>query len=179
MKAPTLETDRLVLIPLSMDHVSENYVNWMNDPRVIRYLESGGDYTIEKLKAYLTSVVQSEILFWAIHKKSDRKHIGNIKIDPINLKHGLGEYGILMGDRAEWGRGYAKEASKAVIDYCFFKVNLRKITLGVVAENSPAVELYKKLNFRIEGLLKEHQYYEGNLCDILRMALFNTNYQHV
>jgi RimJ/RimL family protein N-acetyltransferase len=146
----------------------------MNDPKVCKYLETGGNYRMDDLRTYLLDVESKpDILFWAIHLKQHDKHIGNIKIDPVSKRHGLGEYGVMMGERAEWGKGYAFEASNLVIDHCFEKIGLRKITLGVVEENESAVNLYKKLGFVTEGIYKAHGYYSGHYCDLLRMAIFN------
>ena len=148
----------------------------MNDEETIRYLESGGDYTKEKLDEYLLFVEQSCMLFWAIIVKKKMKHIGNIKIDPINRRNRVGEYGILLGDKLEWGKGYAKEASDLVIKYCFSEeINLRKITLGVVEDNQSAVTLYKKMGFDTEGLYKSHALHHGKWCNVLRMSKFNPN----
>jgi ribosomal-protein-alanine N-acetyltransferase len=172
-KAVTLETDRLILEPLGLKYLSHEYVDWMNDPVVYQYLESGGKYSIELLKEYLNQVESRNILFWAIHLKSDNKHIGNIKIDPINIKHGFGEYGIIIGERSEWGKGYAFEASSAVIDFIFSELKLRKLTLGVITENETAVGLYYKLGFALEGVYKKHVLYNNQYSDVYRMALFN------
>jgi ribosomal-protein-alanine N-acetyltransferase len=177
---PVIESKRLYYRPLSMDHCSQAYVNWMNDAEVNQFLESGGNYTIEQLEAYLKSVVEKEnMFFWAIHIKENDEHIGNIKIDPINKKHGHGEYGILMGAKEYWGKGYAKEASLTIIDYCFNETGLRKMTLGVVEKNIAAVELYKKLGFEVEGVYKKHGIYNGEYCDIFRMALFNPSFKEL
>lgn len=174
--AQNLESDRLTLRPLGLDHLSSNYVNWMNDPLVHMYLESGGDYTLDLLESYLADVEVKNIFFWAIHLTQTGKHIGNIKIDPVNRKHGLGEYGIMMGDRTEWGKGYAKEASHLVIDLCFRQEKLRKITLGVVPENESAVKLYKGLGFKSEGMYKKHFNYGNGYSDCYRMAIFNPDF---
>ena len=173
MKAPIIYTKRLTLKPLSLEHLSQEYVDWLNDEEVYRYLETGGNYTIEMLKHYLKDVEKKDIYFWAIHLKNNNLHIGNIKIDPVNFKHGLAEYGIMMGRRSEWGKGYAKEASNKVINFCFQKLHIRKITLGVVADNAVAVALYKKMGFVIEGVYKKHGFYDNKYCDTFRMALFN------
>jgi RimJ/RimL family protein N-acetyltransferase len=152
----------------------------MNDAEVNQFLESGGNYTIEQLEAYLQSVVEKEnMFFWAIHIKENDEHIGNIKIDPINKKHGHGEYGILMGAKKYWGKGYAKEASLTIINYCFNETGLRKMTLGVVEKNKAAVELYKKLGFEVEGIYKKHGIYNGEYCDIFRLALFNSSFKEL
>lgn len=178
MKAPVLESERLIYRPLGLAHLSKEYLSWLNDEEVNRYLDSGGDYTIEKLENFLKDAERKNILFWAIHLKENQKHIGNIKIDPINNKHGWGEYGILMGDKTEWGKGYAKESSKAIIDYCFNVLNLRKITLGVVEEYTKALKLYYNLGFILEGRFIKQGFYNGHYCDTIRMALFNPNFKY-
>jgi len=179
MKAPILTTDRLILKPLSIEHLSQDYVDWLNDPEVYRYLETGGNFSLEILKEYLIKIVKKDIFFWAIHKLVDNMHIGNIKIDPVNLKHGLAEYGILMGRKSEWGKGFAQEATECIIFYCFTQLNIRKITLGVVSDNVNAYKLYKKLGFIVEGIYKKHGLYDGRYCDTIRMALFNPQFDNL
>lgn len=168
-----IETERLILEPISIKFCSTEYVNWLNDKEVYQYLDTGGNYTLEGLSDYLTKYIENPILFWAIIVKETNSHIGNIKIDPINQRNQIGEYGILMGDKNNWGKGYAKEASKAVIEYCFKAVGLRKISLGVIKDNIAAVKLYELLGFQIEGIYQMHGIYAGKFCDAYRMAIFN------
>lgn len=177
MKAPVLITERLILEPLSTKHLSLTYLSWLNDKEVCKYLSLDSMNQINQLKDYLIQIEKSDILYWAILLKSSKKHIGNIKIDPIIHKFGLCEYGILMGDKTEWSKGYAFEASKRIIDYCFFELNLRKMCLGVVDVNVNALKLYNKLNFKVEGIYRDHEFYDGKFCNGLRMALFNLNYK--
>jgi RimJ/RimL family protein N-acetyltransferase len=176
MEVPILLSERLILKPISENHISEIYLGWLNDSEVIKFLETEMPYNIENLQNYILDSKQKKNLFWGIHLKDSGLHIGNIKIDPINLRHGLGEYGILMGDRNEWGKGYAKEASLEVIKYCFQDLHLRKITLGVVEVNTTAFFLYKKLGFEVEGCFKNHGLYDGRYCNVLRMALFKDSF---
>jgi [ribosomal protein S5]-alanine N-acetyltransferase len=173
IKATPLETERLLLLPLSRKHATEEYVSWLNDPEVYKYLETGGDYTLEKLNEFLKEVEEKNIYFWGIHLKENLKHIGNIKIDPVNTKNKLGEYGILMGNRSEWKKGYAKEASTSIINFCFDVIGLRKVTLGVMDDNTSAVQLYQNLGFKTEGVYEKHGIYNGKYCNCIRMALFN------
>ena len=158
-----------------MEHCSPEYVSWMNDPEVNLYLESGGNYSLDVLRDYLLkAVANKEILFWAIHIKSSGKHIGNIKIDPIYFKHGRGEYGILLGDKTEWGKGFAREASLLTMEYFFNELKFRKLTLGVIEGNDAAIQLYKNLGFELEGTFKKHGLYGQKYCDLYRMAIFNS-----
>ena len=167
-----LETNRLSLKPLNKYFLSQDYVNWLNDEEVNRYLESGGDYTLEKLDGYLEEVERNPKYFWAIILKETNKHIGNIKIDPIDLNHLFGEYGIMIGDRRVWGKGVAKEVSETIIDFCFNTLNFKKINLGVKKSNLKAIRLYKKLGFIVENQSKPHR----SVVEYYRMFLLNPKF---
>lgn len=174
---PTLETDRLRLEKLTSSHFSKDYLNWLNDKEVFEYMVSQGGYTEENLKEYLKSVEgQEDLMFWAIIVKETNKHIGNVKIDQVYWDHGFAEYGIMIGDKTSWGKGYAREASQCAIDYSFREKKLRKINLGVVMNNVAAFKLYEKMGFSIEGRLKYHVCYGGKYLDTCRMAIFNPDF---
>jgi len=148
MVISTIETDNLFLKPLNTSFLSKKYVDWLNDPEVIEYMSTGGNYTLDKLNSYLLEVEKSQMLFWAITIKKQGDHIGNIKIDPIALDKRSGEYGIMIGDKKYWGKGFGKEASSAIINFCFSpSINLFEITLGVKKDNFKAINLYRELGF--------------------------------
>lgn len=166
-----LQTKRLSLEPLSKHFLSQVYVNWLNDKLVNQFLVSGGDYTLKKLSKYLEEVEQNPKYFWAIKLKGTNKHIGNIKIDPIDLNELSGEYGIMIGDRSIWGKGIAKEASEIVLAFCFETLHLKKISLGVHKNNLKAIRLYEKLGFTFE------KQFESNVLKNThhRMCIYNSN----
>jgi len=174
-KTPRLESQRLYYEPVSLTHCSEVYLGWLSDPEVNVYLESSHvQYSMKDLVDYVQQMASREdVLFWAIRLKENDKHIGNIKLEGIDMHHRRAEYGILVGDKAEWGKGYAFETSRTVVNYCFKTLSLNKITLGVVENNVRAIEVYKRLGFVTEGVNKHHGYYNGQWCNCIRMAIFN------
>ena len=168
-----LITERLILRPVTEAHCNETYLSWLKDKETTQYLESQlYEHTIDSIKSFVKNSTNDHTLFLAIHKKDNMKHIGNIKIENIHKIHQTAEYGILMGEKNELGKGYAKEASTAIIDFSFNNLNFRKITLGVISENINALSLYLKLGFKIEGILNKHYLYGGKYRDAIRMALF-------
>lgn len=177
MIAPELTSERLVLRPLESSFLSEEYLSWLNDEETRRYLDTPAGQTLNDLKHFLEATERNPILFWAITLKENGRHIGNIKIDPVDHRHKRAEYGILLGAKDLWGKGLASEASQIVCEYCFQSLGLHKITLGVVEDNQAAVQLYQKMGFIIEGHYKHHGFYAGKWCDVLRMALFNPTHQ--
>jgi len=177
MKNIDLESERLIFKRLSREHISADYVDWLNDTEVNMYLETRGDYTIDLLKLYIEEQYKNEVYFWAIHRKDTNNHIGNIKIDTINFETNSGEYGILIGDKLSWGKGFANEASKEIIKYCFNEIKLSQITLGVIEENINAVILYKKMGFIIDDIKKNIGIYNQKMCNSLRMSLNAENFK--
>ena len=177
MKNIDLESERLIYKRVSTEHVTDTYVDWLNDTEVNRYLETRGAYTLDLLKAYVKEQNSNEIYFWAIHLKGTNKHIGNIKIDPISAELNSGEYGILMGDKSNWGKGYAKEASLRIVKYCFDELRLSKITLGVIQDNDNAVQLYKKIGFTIDEVRNNIGIYNNKLSNSLRMSTNVENFK--
>lgn len=171
MKIIDLETERLTLKRLSLNHLSIDYLSWLNNPQVNLYLETKGNYTLDMLKSYIEEQYKNEVYFWAIHLKKSNKHIGNIKIDPINYNLNSGEYGILMGDHLNWGKGYAKESSIRIIKYCFEELKLSSITLGVIEDNVNAILLYNKIGFKIDEIKKDVGIYNQKMCNSIRMSL--------
>lgn len=173
-----LETERLFLYKIDVNHCNHTYLSWLHNPEVTKFLEAGRyPETLDSLRTFVEGFSNTESLFLAIHIKDNDKHIGNIKIDSISRIHQTAEYGILLGESTEWGKGYALEASLVVLNHCFRRLNLRKITLGVIAGNVGAVKLYKeKLKFVEEGLYRKHVFCDGKYMDVIRMATFNNQW---
>jgi L-phenylalanine/L-methionine N-acetyltransferase len=58
----------------------------------------------------------------------------------------------------------------AMIDLADNWLNLRRIELTVYADNEPAVRLYQKFGFEVEGTLRNYAFRDGQLIDALSMA---------
>lgn len=177
-----LETERLILSSVTLADCSENYLSWLNDTDVNMYLESGFcKHDMQGLVDFVNGYQSNKrAVFLVIRLKENNKHIGNVKIDKINYIHRNCEYGIMMGDKTEWGKGYAKEASIAIINYAFEELGLNKVNLGVVESNDVAVKLYEKMGFIKEGVLKQN-FYEmtsSTLKNEIRMAVFNNTWKY-
>ena len=158
---------KLYLRPLESHDLKGSYLDWLNDYAVTRYLEVGiFPTTKEALAQYLEAVAKHPMnVMLAIVDRATDRHIGNIKLGPVNLIHRHAELGILIGEKAFWGRGYAREAIDLVLDYGFSRLNLHKIQLGVHADHAEAIQLYERLGFTREGLLRQHLFRDGTYRD--------------
>lgn len=80
---------------------------------------------------------------------ADDVYVGNIYL--TNIKDGIGEYSIFIGDKNYWGKGIARKASEQVIAFGRDKLKLKAIVLGVREDNIAAMHLYESLGFKRTG----------------------------
>ncbi len=172
---PFITGEKICLREVRPSDVNENYYNWMNDPVVTAYLESRYyPNSIEFLTEYVRKLDgDRNTIFLAIVLKENSKHIGNIKLGPINWINRIGDIGILIGVKNCWGKGYASGAIKLMSQYAFNTLNLHKITAGCFESNKGAVKAFQKSGFAREGVLEEHYYCNGEYRDITLLGLIN------
>ncbi|MCS7057388.1 MAG: GNAT family N-acetyltransferase [Meiothermus sp.] len=56
--------------------------------------------------------------------------------------------GILIGAKDRWGQGYGTDAVKAVLEYAFCKLGLKKVKLRTYKHNLRAQRAFEKAGFR-------------------------------
>jgi len=115
---------------------------------------------------------ESPHYFWAISVLRDKLgHIGNITayIDEANK---TADMGILMGETKAWGKGYATEAWKAVCEYLFKKMDIRKITAGTISSNKRMLSLMKRAGMSYDGRRIRQYILESKEVDVIHMAIF-------
>ncbi len=172
---------QVYLRPLERTDLGENYLAWLNDPEVTRYMETGTfPTTVEDLDRFYQEVTgsRSQVILAVVDKKSGR-HIGNVKLGPIHWVHRRATFGILIGDKKFWGKGIGAEATRLAVEYGFYRLNLRRIDLGVFAEHESAVRSYEKVGFKVEGRFRQDMFQEGKYSDRLWMGLLRSEYAPV
>lgn len=152
---------------LTEANFSENYVNWMNDYEITKYLESRWrGQTIDSIKEYLKYMNESPNNFmFGIFLSSNNQHIGNIKIGSIDWIHRNGDVGLLIGERSTWGKGYATEAIRQITHIAFKSLNLNKLLAGIYVGNEGSYKAFIKAGWQDVGLLKKHRFSEGKFVD--------------
>lgn len=79
---------------------------------------------------------------------------------------------IGIGDKKERGKGYGKEAMNLILDYGFNNLKLYKIQLNVLEFNNTAINLYEKIGFIREGILREFVLRDKKRYDLLLYGMF-------
>lgn len=166
--APVAE-NKIFLEELRVDYLSDNYINWMKDREVTKYLTGGSkDYTVQELKEYVNKMNESKTDFLlGIFLKDGKAHIGNIKIGCIDSVYKFGNLGLLIGDKDMWGKGLATEAIILATKYAFDKLKLNKLKAGIIIENKGSHKAFLKAGYREVEIIKNYISLNGNNADVI------------
>ena len=172
---PFMEGERLALRPLLPDDVGEEYSRWMNDPEVTEFLESRfWPASPEQLRAYVAQMTKNpQVVFFAVIEKETGKHVGNVKLGPIDWIHRFGDMGILIGDKSKWGKGYATETILLMTRYAFEKLNLHKVTASCYGNNLGSIRAFQKAGYEEEGRRKSQCFSQGRYVDLVCLGMIH------
>ena len=173
MKDAVLETERLRLEPFGEPHLTERYVAWLADPEVVRWSEQRRrSHTLASCRAYVDSFRGTpNMLFAIVAKDPALGHLGNLNVY-IDTRHGVADIGILMGERAAWGKGYGREAWGAIMGALLRDPTMRKVTGGCVADNVAMVKIMRACGMVEDGRRVRHYVYDGREVDVVTFASF-------
>ncbi len=129
------------------------------------------DTTNEQYDKYNKEVQHSSVDF-IIYEKETLRPIGLTGLRHINYKHRNAEFGILIGEKDCWGKGYGTEATRLILDYGFNVIGLHNIMLSTYSYNERAIGAYLRAGFRIIGRQREayrwgNKVYDGVIMDCL------------
>lgn len=169
---PFLSGKRIYLREVRISDVNEDYYGWMNDSEVTQYLESRFiPHSMNSLEEYVESKLgNKDEIFLAVVKRENDKHIGNIKLGPINWIHRIGSIGILIGDKNSWGQGFGCESIILVVQYAFNTLNLHKVTAGCYEMNKGGIRVFEKAEFVVEGVRKKQHFFQGEYVNVILLG---------
>lgn len=170
---------RLSLRRMRPSDAMGEYVNWMNDPEVTRFLESRfHSYSTEDLEKYILSQRSNPaVLFLAIEEMPSGRHVGNIKIGPRHEIHETAELGFLIGAKECWGRGYATEAIAMAVELAFKRLSVRKVIAGCYRNNVASEKVFIKNGFVCEGVLSGKALDGQDVTDVLTFGILRDSWQ--
>jgi len=150
-------TDQVISLEfLDLDDVTDTYVGWLNDPEVNQYLEARFQvHTPQSMCDYVRTIQGNPNIYFFKIINPQGQHIGNIKLD-VNRPHLRGEISLLIGEKDQWGKGYATRAICLVRDFAFSSLGLRKLTAGCYSVNPASGRAFEKSGFLREAIFQRH-----------------------
>lgn len=117
-----LETERLILRRFNENDYKGMYDNWASDLETNKYVSYKPRQNYEETKQIINdwiSEYENGWMNWVVELKENHEIIGNIEVIAKSKKHNNCEIGYTYGSKF-WGKGYATEVLKKVIEFLLF-----------------------------------------------------------
>lgn len=129
---------------------------YASDPEVVRFM-SWGPNTIEQTHAVLAGWLEEQkswprdSVTLAIELKDEQRVIGAIRFDLRDPDHRTADMGYTL-NRKYWGRGFATEAARTLLDTAFRTLELHRVWATCDVNNHASYRVMEKIGMRREAL---------------------------
>jgi len=176
-----LKGKKVQLRPIKRDDLA-NFLKWFNDPEVTQYLllylpmnEIAEAKWIEEVTT--TGATTGVHLVIEAIENDTFKPIGTIALSNINPRNQTAEFGIAIGEKDYWSKGYGTEAARLLIEYGFKQLNLNRVSSSAKAFNERSLRLHKTVVFRQEGIMRQSEFVNGKFHDKVMFGLLREEWQ--
>jgi RimJ/RimL family protein N-acetyltransferase len=165
---PTLLTKRLVLRPFRMEDAPE--VQRLAGAREVAATTATIPHPYEDgmaeawIASHRETAESGEDVVFAITLREGGALVGAIGMR-VKPRHERAELGYWVGV-PYWGKGYATEASRAMLDHGFGALGLRRIYAHHFVSNAASGRVLLKIGMKLEGRLRQHMEKWGEWHDL-------------
>jgi RimJ/RimL family protein N-acetyltransferase len=169
-----METEPIQIVPIAEEHIESLHRCFDAVARERKYLARVQAPPLESVRQFaLKSIESATIRLVALSQEGNQTRVvGWCDISPVEREGFTHRAKLGMGVHKDFRRrGIGTRLINEAIGRAKEK-GLERIELGVFASNTPAIKLYEKAGFIIEGVKKKARKLDGVYDDLIQMALF-------
>lgn len=152
-----LDTERLFLREFIIDD-AQLLIDLNSNLNVTRYTGDGPVESVAKAKEILENIIfpqyKNKMGRWAVQLKSTNEFIGWCGLKFIEELNEI-DLGYRFFEK-HWGKGYATESAKAVLNYGFNTLGLQEVVARAAIDNTNSVKVLEKVGMKFEKEAVEH-----------------------
>jgi ribosomal-protein-alanine N-acetyltransferase len=76
-----------------------------------------------------------------------------------------------------WGHGYATEAAHAIVRFGFTELKVHRTWAWCIADNIASARVLEKIGLKLEGRLRDKEYFKGRWWDTLTYAILEDEWR--
>lgn len=160
-------------------------LEWMHDSEIQECFQRDmKGMTLEKAEEFcriagqIGRIKEGESLHYAIIDDSEDEYLGTISLKNISLLNESAEYAVSTRKCAH-GKGITAEATRLILKKGFEELQLHRIYLNVLSDNTRAIKFYEKAGFRYEGEFLEGLNVRGNRKSLRWYGMLKKEYMDI
>ncbi len=170
--------DKVELGPVQREYLLK-YVEWLNDWEVSRFLTPGIPFLLnldDETDWFERQRQDKDNIVFAILTLPEKQLIGNCGVHRLDWKNRSGLFGIVIGDKNYWNKGYGTDATRTLLRFAFEQLGLNRVELEVYDFNPRAIRAYEKAGFRRDGVRRQALYRDGAFHDVYLMGILREDW---
>lgn len=181
MKRIEIQTPRLTLKEWSQEDVPLIY-QLLSEPEVAGFNTIGIPTSVQVIQDLLQPTLDDQQQTtrkhygWSILLNSDETFVGEIGLDLASARFKSAEIYYSVAS-AFWGKGYASEAAKAIVQFVFENLQLHRLEAGVATFNPGSIRVLEKIGMQREGLRRKILPINGQWQDNYLYAMLDEDYE--
>lgn len=170
-----IQDKEISLKTLNQQDAVGRWWQWFNDKEVTKYMNKGHHQnTPEKQLDFFNKVKNSnQDCVLGIFYNKNNKHIGTTALHNIRYELGIkkANFGIIIGEKFFWGKGYGTQAWKMMTNYGFNTLDLNLIETKIFSSNKSSLKVAQKIGFEHKQLVKNDIMKDGKMIDRIILEL--------
>jgi len=179
MKSRVLIGKRVCLRPLQEDDLV-HLRRWSEDAELRGLIGATSPMSHADCEKFFEKVYADADREWFIVVvKHDNHVIGQAGLLRMDRNWRATDVTVIIGERAEWGKGYGTETILLLLDHAFRHLDFHRVSIGVVGFNERALHFWEKTGFKREGIERDGYYYDGKYYDFVMMSMLEDEFAHL
>ena len=166
-----------VILREQRDEDAKYFACWFSQPRVMFQCGFEKPTDEEEMKTCINVNHRSEDSVWFTITDPEGNIIGETGLLRMFPAWHQTDLSIIIPDPVNQHKGYGTEAIRIMLDMAFNEYEMHRVAIGVVALNTSALEFYRKIGFKQEGILEEAYYYNNEYSDFIMMRILRREWE--
>jgi len=162
----------VLLSEFERSDITCEYIAWLNDLDVVRFSNQRFiKHNRKTCEAYLASFLGTNNRFLVIRHSESSNMIGTMTVYQA-LHHGTADVGIMLGNKAVWGKGFGQDAWDTALSWLDEVLRVRKVTAGCLDCNHGMIKLMERSGMHEEAVKRQHEIVDNVATDLVFYAKF-------
>lgn len=153
---------------------------WRNDPELIQFLGAPFRYiNLDVDERWFDGYMlnRGSTIRCAIVTEGNDEVLGLVSLTDINTVNLSATLHIMIGKQENQGKGIGTFAVNSILYHAFYNLNLHRVELDVLENNTRAISLYEKVGFIKEGIKRQAVFKSGSYVNMVCYGILKEEYR--
>jgi RimJ/RimL family protein N-acetyltransferase len=155
-------------------------MDWRNNAEFRKHFREYRELSMSMQERWFEEKVLNDptTMMFSVRRSTDDLLLGCCGFVYINWVHRHADLSLYIGFENAYidAKGYAEESCRLLLRYGFDELGLNKIWTEIYEFDVKKKQLYDRIGFRQDGLLRQNYFYDGKWWDSIILSILSAEY---